>query len=249
MTIKEICENIWEVEKKYDLFNQKIQGVYFWKLVRFPTVKRITEKTGLYGQAHTSVKKSYTEKLSVLPKMLWNTYFNGVKYRKNKVDTLIFQHARKVKIGDEYIDIYTNELIKELEEEVENKGIYLKFKKQRGSFKITADEQKLKIALTNIIGNAIKYTEQGGVLIDLKRKENSILLSVSDTGVGIEPQDIETIFSKVFERGDSARKIFATGRGIGLYIASRIIEDHNGSIKVESAGKDQGSSFFINLPI
>lgn len=170
MTIKEICENIWEVEKKYDLFNQKIQGVYFWKLVRFPTVKRITEKTGLYGQAHTSVKKSYTEKLSVLPKMLWNTYFNGVKYRKNKVDTLIFQHARKVKIGDEYIDIYTNELIKELEEknekfEIVDKPLLRKYFIEASQKRSYDQKKDLKYLIKRVFFK-VKLTEQEEKIID-----------------------------------------------------------------------------------
>lgn len=115
MTVKEICENIWELEEKNDLFNQKIQEVYFWKLIRFSLFRKITEKKGIYGQAHTKVKTTLKDRLLDLPMMLINTYLYGVYGRKNKVDILVFEHSRKVKLDNKYIDIYTKKLTEDLE--------------------------------------------------------------------------------------------------------------------------------------
>ena len=63
------------------------------------------------------------------------------------------------------------------------------------------------------------------------------------------PDELKGLFSKTFERGEDAKKVFSTGKGIGLYIAHKIIESHNGKVWVESKGKGKGSTFFIELLI
>jgi len=139
--------------------------------------------------------------------------------------------------------------IRSVEPEAEEKGIKINFKFSGKNKKVSADESKLKAALLNILDNAVKYTEKGKIEAELEILEGKkILIAVKDTGIGIPEGELDNIFSKTFERGDDAKTLFASGRGIGLYISAKIIEAHNGTIRAESAGKGKGSKFFIELP-
>jgi hypothetical protein len=116
MTVKEICNHIWDLEEKYDLLDQQIEGVYFWKIIRFLLFLRITKKLGIYGQAH-SPKKSIFSRLKILPISMWNSYLHGSLTRKETKEILVFQHPRKKLVEGKYIDIYTHYLIRQLQKE------------------------------------------------------------------------------------------------------------------------------------
>jgi signal transduction histidine kinase len=111
---------------------------------------------------------------------------------------------------------------------------------------VHGDEGTLVEALVNIIGNAVKYSRVGSqVLVKVEKKEENILISVTDTGVGISKDDLPFVFGD-FYVGKSGHKV-ERGSGLGLAITRRIVEAHNGSISVESElGK--GSTFVIRLP-
>jgi len=72
---------------------------------------------------------------------------------------------------------------------------------------------------------------------------------ITDTGIGMEKEEIAGLFEKTFERGERAKKIYTTGRGIGLYISNQIIKANGGRLWAESEGRGKGSTFFIELPI
>ena len=114
---------------------------------------------------------------------------------------------------------------------------------------IKADVEKLRVALTNLIDNAIKYTETGGITIKLNSVDHRIQISVKDTGMGIPKEDILNLFNRIFERNEMAQKTNTTGKGIGLYLTAKIIEEHHGKIWVESDGVGKGSTFFVELPV
>ncbi|OGZ17855.1 MAG: hypothetical protein A2V72_00765 [Candidatus Nealsonbacteria bacterium RBG_13_37_56] len=182
-----------------------------------------------------------------------------------------FQSATKIlsKLIDEFLDIsqlqigrkvvalkpdvelapILDEIVEEVSMEAETKKLFIKLEKDKSLPKINADPEKLKTALFNIVDNALKYTTKGGITIKVNSKDSNILIEVKDTGKGISQQDLELLFNKLFERGDKADKFYATGRGIGLFMSTLIIEAHNGKIWAESQGQDKGSSFFIQLPI
>jgi len=68
-----------------------------------------------------------------------------------------------------------------------------------------------------------------------------------DTGIGIPKEEPKHLFTKTFERGKKAKKVFTTGKGIELFISSRIIQAHNGRVWAESEGKGKGSTFYVEL--
>ncbi len=118
-----------------------------------------------------------------------------------------------------------------------------------GELKLVADRNKLGLALSNLIDNAMKYSSKdGSVTVRIKQlaQQPYIQVSVQDTGIGILPSDINKLFTK-FYRAPNARKVKADGTGLGLYIARNIIRQHGGEIGVEST-LGRGTTFSFTLP-
>ena len=110
------------------------------------------------------------------------------------------------------------------------------------------DERKLKQILLNLLSNAVKFTPEGGrISVKAMPADGSVEISVSDTGIGIAPEDQETIFEEFRQVGsDYARK--REGTGLGLTLTKKLIEMHGGKIWVKSeVGK--GSTFTFTLPV
>ncbi len=167
------------------------------------------------------------------------------------LDISQFQLGKEIVFLQPNVDIVPilKEIVEELKFEADNKNIYLKFEKPKSKIPaIKADSEKMKVALFNIFDNAIKYTNEGGVTIKCEVLDGKLRITSRDTGAGIPKEELDTLFTKLFERGESAKKIFVTGRGIGLFISSQIIKGHKGKIWAESEGKDKGSTFVIELP-
>ncbi len=112
---------------------------------------------------------------------------------------------------------------------------------------VLGDPIRLEQVMTNLIGNAIKFTPQKGkVVVQAKAQRDSVLISVSDTGIGIPTEELERIFSKFYQVEEHSTRS-AEGSGLGLHIARELIERHNGKLWAQSeVGK--GSTFFVELP-
>ncbi len=109
------------------------------------------------------------------------------------------------------------------------------------------DEQRIAQVLLNLIGNAIKFTEKGEVRVEVVVSNQTFLVSVSDTGLGLSEADQKRIFEE-FQQSDGSSTRKKGGTGLGLFIAKRIVEIHGGRIWVESTlGK--GSTFWFTLPV
>ncbi len=113
---------------------------------------------------------------------------------------------------------------------------------------IFGDAESLKRLIINLLQNALKYTDKGGVVeVSLKTVGNQSRLTISDTGVGIGPESLSHIFDR-FYRADPSRSRAAGGAGLGLSIVKAIVETHKGHINVESS-PGVGSTFSIYLPL
>jgi len=168
-----------------------------------------------------------------------------------------FLDITQFQMGKEVVTLRENTDLKPIFEEVEQelgfeanaRGLKLEIKVAKSLPLIKADAEKLKIGMFNIVDNAIKYTKEGSVRVNVKKIDHKVLISVKDTGAGIPKESQKMLFDKLFERGESARRVHGTGKGIGLFITSHIIRAHKGKIWAESEGKGKGSTFFIELPI
>jgi len=167
------------------------------------------------------------------------------------LDVSSYQIGKEIIHLDHPIDFEAlmEETLKDLTAEAESHGIYLKYEKQGEIPKIPADRMKLKLVLTNVIDNCIKYTAKGGVTVTMEVKNDKLLISVTDTGIGLSNEVIQNLFKQSFHRGEQAKKLFAVGKGLGLFLSGKIIEGHHGRIWAESRGDGKGSAFYIELPV
>ena len=109
------------------------------------------------------------------------------------------------------------------------------------------DPRRIRQVLTNLIGNAIKYTPRGQITVACEVETDHVVISVADQGEGIAPEFRDKIFERFFQvDGASTRRV--GGSGLGLSISRGIIEAHQGKIWVES-GQGQGSTFRFTLPL
>jgi len=113
---------------------------------------------------------------------------------------------------------------------------------------LRGDREKIALALHNLLGNALKYTPEGGsVTLALEVDDGRLTARVTDTGIGMSEEDQQHIFEK-FYRSPDRRVAGITGSGLGLAIAREVIRMHGGDITVESE-IDQGSTFTLTLPV
>ncbi len=114
---------------------------------------------------------------------------------------------------------------------------------------IMVDERKIKQVLFNLLSNAIKFTPDGeAIRVEGKKEGKELIISVSDTGIGIALEDQERVFEEFYQTS-STLKDKTPGTGLGLPVTKSIVEMHGGRIWVESEGKDKGSRFTFTLPI
>ena len=114
------------------------------------------------------------------------------------------------------------------------------------AIRLEADGRRLQQVIWNLLTNATKFTPEGGVIrIAIGRTADTVTIDITDSGQGIEPDDLAHVFGafNLQQQGN------ATGLGLGLYIARRIVELHEGTLSVSSAGRGQGATFAIRLPV
>jgi two-component system phosphate regulon sensor histidine kinase PhoR len=138
-------------------------------------------------------------------------------------------------------------LVEVMKTEADQKNIHIELLHPPSLSFIHADRNGMESIFTNLISNAIKYTTAGGrITIALEEHGNFVKVAVTDTGIGIKQEDIPRIFDK-FYRVKSPETRYITGTGLGLAIVKSIVDDHLGSIAVESV-QGKGTTFSVLLP-
>ncbi len=139
---------------------------------------------------------------------------------------------------------------KRLTPQAESKRISLDFELTPDLPRILADEDRTIQILTNLMGNALQYTPEGGrVTISAKRMNAEVQISVHDTGIGISSEHLSHIFDRFYRVDKSRSRQSGGGSGIGLTIARALVEAHGGRIWAESVGDGHGSTFNFTLLI
>jgi len=159
---------------------------------------------------------------------------NEMHYRFEKVD----------------IKVLTSSVISIFQDIIKQEKIYFTFNlKDADSFLVYIDPEKTKTVIGNILDNAIKYTPGGGsikLVLSKDKKNGSIFIAISDTGIGVPLEMIPKLFEK-FSRAPGVSKLHTEGRGLGLYVARKIMRAQKGDIGVESKGIGMGSTFILRF--
>lgn len=143
------------------------------------------------------------------------------------------------------LDELTSRVLHRLMPLAKNKGIRLE--RKLVPVKIECDAMRIEQVVTNLVDNALKYTDKGSVSVTLKPDGPFAVLTVHDTGIGIPKESIPRLFER-FYRVDKARSRETGGTGLGLSIVERIVSMHGGYIQVESV-VGRGSTFTVRLPL
>ncbi len=154
----------------------------------------------------------------------------------------------KLTIKTEKINI--NNLIQEVLEQfaikANEKNLKLEFDEKQNQLWVKADPKKVKQILINLVGNAIKYTQQGKVSILTEESKNFVKIIVKDTGIGMSAQAMKNLFSKFYRiKNDKTEGI--SGTGLGLWISRELARKMKGDLEVESM-EGVGSQFILKLP-
>ena len=114
---------------------------------------------------------------------------------------------------------------------------------------LEADLTRLAQVFANVLHNAAKYTDKGGrIALRAQRRGSHAVVSVSDTGIGIDPETLPKIFG-LFMQGDASQNGARGGLGVGLSLVKQLVDGHGGSIEARSDGAGRGSEFVITLPV
>jgi|GEM_PF-919328 two-component system phosphate regulon sensor histidine kinase PhoR len=160
----------------------------------------------------------------------------------SKIGTHGFQTLIKTKFS---IFELLNEVKQVHQLELEKKELQFKIKTPK-ELKIFVDRDKFFLIFSNLLSNAIRYTDKGHIQLSSEVKNQNLILYFSDTGRGIEPKNLSRIFDR-FYRTDAARTRVSGGSGLGLAITRAIIQAHQGTIEVSSElGK--GTTFTLTIP-
>jgi len=139
-------------------------------------------------------------------------------------------------------------IIKETEILAKASNVEIEFSFDDEMPEIVFDPSQVKLAIANLVENAVRYAKTKGLVkVRLKKQKNNLCLEVEDNGVGIPEKDQKYIFQKFF-RSENAKKHQTEGSGLGLYIAKSIIEKSGGKMGFYSK-ENKGSTFWLTLPI
>ncbi len=199
-----------------------------------------TASAGLYGPIDVKTKNVLVKAADSTSGLidLINNMLDTRKVEEGRMDYHFSKTDASALVG---------EVMSLLQPIADSKKISLSFHGPEGGAFMSADGEKVKHAIKNLIDNAIKYTSKGFVKVVLSKKGNKVELSVMDSGLGISKDFMPLLFHR-FMRDDRV-KAKVLGAGLGLYVAKKIVEDHGGKIFAESEGEGKGSKFTMILPV
>lgn len=252
--IKSVLREI-ELRKKLQLAYEELKRLDKAKseFISIASHQLRTPLTAIKGYISMMREKLYGKPPEKMEKPLENIYLSNERLIKLVNDLLnvsrIEAGRMEMKLEKLSLEDIIISIVEELKNVAKENDIYLKWEKPKKPLpKIFVDRDKIRQAIMNMVDNAIRYTEKGGVTINAKIQDTRYKIQISDTGVGLTKYELSKMFES-FSRGMAGTRLYTEGVGLGLYIARRFIEMHKGKVWGESKGKGKGSQFFIELPI
>ena len=153
-------------------------------------------------------------------------------------------------VETEVKELMESSLLLVKESAVENKvSVQLEVPEKILRQKITVDRRRFRQIMVNLLSNAVKFTPAGGkVIIEAERRQDELVVSITDTGIGVSPEEQERIFD-AFYQASAGTTGKSPGTGLGLSLTKHLVEQHHGQIWVESEGVGKGSRFSFTIPL
>ena len=136
--------------------------------------------------------------------------------------------------------------VETIRQQAEKKGLSLDYDILTEPLFVDADPERLAQVFDNLLRNAVTYTETGGIRISVHKEGSVVVVTIKDTGIGVDPRDVSALF-KPYQQGEMARR--GGGLGLGLTVVKGLVQEHGGTVKVESEGLGKGSLFTVKLPL
>lgn len=251
--VEKLAEDLEEVNANLAMANEKLKEVDQLKseFLSLATHQIRAPLTAIKGYASLILEGDYgklTPDAHGAVQVIFNSCQNLVVIVSEFLDISRIEQGRmKYDLVKFDISKLISEIISELKPTIEKTGLTMNFESENIPSMVYADLGKIKQVLGNIIDNSMKYTPKGGIRISIEEEVNKTKISISDTGIGVAPEDISKLFTK-FTRAKDAFRTNVIGTGLGLYVAKQMIEAQNGKVWVESPGLGKGSTFCIELP-
>ncbi|HYT42744.1 MAG TPA: HAMP domain-containing sensor histidine kinase, partial [Methylomirabilota bacterium] len=133
-------------------------------------------------------------------------------------------------------------VVQDTRDQIDSSRVELLYDKGEDNiFLIRVDKSRLEQVVSNLLNNCIKFTKEGTISLNVEEKDNQALVTVKDTGSGIDPEMLPRVFSKFATKSEK-------GAGLGLFICKSIIEAHGGRIWAENNSNGKGATFSFTLP-
>ncbi|MFH1508874.1 MAG: GAF domain-containing sensor histidine kinase [bacterium] len=230
-----------------------------------------TPLSAVKGYLSLVLADDYGEVSTTIKDVLQRVYLSNERLIRLVNNLLSASRMEKKGLEMEFSDENINKIIAEIVEEfiplAKDKKIKLEFSQSEEEINLVIDNEKIRQVILNLFDNAIKYTKQGSIILTTDIIEKNSLdkitkeklsknnkankyfrFQIADTGVGIDANEIDTVFEK-YVRSKNSEKASIEGTGLGLHICKEIIDHHQGIIWVESEGNKKGSVFYFLLPI
>ena len=199
-----------------------------------------------------SMLRNHTLDASRAPRAI-EAIYNNATQQVHLIDELL--DVSRIVAGRASLDVRVIDLAESVRGAVETilpvaeaKGVEVCPDLRPGCVYVTADPHRIEQVFVNLLGNAVKFTPQGGrITVQIAASDTSIDVRVSDTGRGIDPAFLPHVFEQ-FRQADGTIARSAGGLGLGLFIARRLVDAHGGCIRAESEGEGRGATFIVSLP-
>jgi signal transduction histidine kinase len=236
------CRDITERKKLDELKDNLIRDVSHE--LKTP-VASIEMAIDMFERSLLGRREYVYEKISQIHNILQNNVYRLKNTIRNVLDiSRLDSGVEPLKLTDfSFIDL-TNQVIEELKDAARHKKNTVFNHIPATIPLIRADRDKMHQVMTNLINNALKFTENGKISISSILSSDTLEVTVEDTGKGLDKDVQKRVFEKFYKENPSSH-----GSGIGLAICENIIQLHNGKIWVKSEGKGKGSQFTFSLPI
>ena len=241
---REEIEKLYEELKKIDIAKSEFISIASHQLR--------TPLSAIKGYLSMILEGSYGKLPEKVKKPMENVFVSNERLIKLVNDILSVSkiEAGEMEMNWEKEDLRETikEVISELSIKAKEKNLYLNFEEPKEFPKILLDREKIRQVILNLVDNAIRYTQKGGVTVKLQIVNGRLQIVVSDTGEGLTKEEKEKLFER-FSRGTAGLRFWTQGAGLGLYIARKFVEMHKGKIWAESEGRGKGSTFYVELPM